>query len=98
MSTKSKTVTGFVLAAALTLQPFLLAAQDAAAKDAVKQARAGTPEIKSIGLPDFRHGHPFYRAYTSFEVAPEPLGNSPRLDQLIKDGKIYLSLSDALML
>jgi len=36
--------------------------------------------------------------YTSTQVPAARLGNSPRLDQLLRDGKIYLSLSDAVTL
>jgi outer membrane protein len=36
--------------------------------------------------------------YTAINVPMPSLGNTPRLDQLLKDGKIYLSLSDAVTL
>ena len=36
--------------------------------------------------------------YTSTDVAPTRLGNTPKLDSLLRDGKIYLSLSDAITL
>jgi outer membrane protein len=36
--------------------------------------------------------------YTSINVPAERLGNTPRIDQLLRDGKIYLSLSDAVTL
>ena len=36
--------------------------------------------------------------YTAINVPTPRLGNSPRLDQLLQDGKIYLSLSDAVTL
>jgi outer membrane protein len=36
--------------------------------------------------------------YTPMNVPAPVLGNTPRLDQLLKDGKIYLSLADAVML
>ena len=36
--------------------------------------------------------------YTATEVPEERLGNTPYLDSLLKDGKIYLSLSDAVTL
>lgn len=38
------------------------------------------------------------RPYTSTLVPQTRLGNTPRLDQLLRDGKIYLSLSDAVAL
>jgi outer membrane protein TolC len=36
--------------------------------------------------------------YTATNVPPARLGNTPQLAQLLRDGKIYLSLSDAVML
>ncbi|WP_263409371.1 TolC family protein [Terriglobus tenax] len=36
--------------------------------------------------------------YTPINVGEPRLGNTPRLEQLLRDGKIYLSLSDAVML
>lgn len=36
--------------------------------------------------------------YTQTSVAPPRLSNSPRLDNLYRDGKIYLSLDDAILL
>ena len=36
--------------------------------------------------------------YTSINVPQPRLGNAPRLDDLLRDGKIYLSLSDAVTL
>jgi outer membrane protein TolC len=36
--------------------------------------------------------------YTPQELAPPNLGNSPRIDSLMRDGKIYLSIDDAVAL
>jgi outer membrane protein len=38
------------------------------------------------------------RMYTPTDVPLPRLGNTPRLDSLVRDGKIYLSLSDAVLL
>lgn len=38
------------------------------------------------------------KPYTAINVPEERLGNTPRLDQLLHDGKIYLSLADAVAL
>jgi outer membrane protein len=38
------------------------------------------------------------RLYTPTNVPASRLGNTPRLDSLVRDGKIYLSLSDAILL
>lgn len=51
---------------------------------------------------DYTHLHPFLpnplKLYTPTEVPRPRLGNTPRLDSLLRDGKIYLSLSDAVLL
>jgi outer membrane protein TolC len=39
-----------------------------------------------------------FKPYTATNVPASRLGNTPRLDQLLRDGKIYLSLSDAVLL
>ena len=39
-----------------------------------------------------------FAPYTSTNVAPTRLENTPKLDSLLQDGKIYLSLSDAISL
>ena len=44
------------------------------------------------------HSHNPFDTYRASTVAPLNLNNSPRLDQLIRDGKLYLSLRDALAL
>ena len=40
----------------------------------------------------------FFAPYTSREVAPLNLSNTPRTDQVFRDGKIYLSINDAVAL
>jgi outer membrane protein len=51
---------------------------------------------------DYTHLHGILpnplRLYTPTDVPLPRLGNTPRLDSLLRDGKIYLSLSDAVML
>jgi outer membrane protein len=51
---------------------------------------------------DYTHLHGILpnplRLYTPTNLPPARLGNTPRLDSLVKDGKIYLSLSDAVLL
>jgi hypothetical protein len=36
--------------------------------------------------------------YTAREISPPDLTNSPKLEQLVRDGKIYLSMNDAVAL
>ena len=51
---------------------------------------------------DYTHLKPMlpnpFGPYTSTSYPQPRLGNTPRLDSLLRDGKIYLSLSDAVML
>jgi outer membrane protein len=51
---------------------------------------------------DYTHLHSMWKnpllPYTPTDVPLPRLGNTPRLDQLVKDGTIYLSLSDAVLL
>jgi outer membrane protein TolC len=51
---------------------------------------------------DYTHQHPFFpnplKLYSPTDVPLARLGNTPRLDSLLRDGKIYLSLSDAVVL
>ena len=57
--------------------------------------------LRSTGH-DYTHPHgAFPNPFTMYSPANYPaarLGNTPRLDQLVRDGKIYLSLSDAVLL
>jgi outer membrane protein TolC len=51
---------------------------------------------------DYTHPNGFFpnplTLYKPANVPASRLGNTPRLDQLVRDGKIYLSLSDAVLL
>ena len=51
---------------------------------------------------DYTHLYPMFpnpiKPYTRTSYDAPRLGNTPRLDQLMRDGKIYLSLSDAVLL
>jgi outer membrane protein TolC len=51
---------------------------------------------------DYTHLHTFFpnplQLYTRTSVDQPRLGNTPRLDSLVRDGKIYLNLSDAVLL
>ncbi len=61
---------------------------------------AAQPEV--VHLKDYskpRSAFPnVLQPYTPQEIAPPNLGNSPRIDSLMKDGKIYLSIADAVAL
>ena len=57
--------------------------------------------LRDTGV-DYTHQHPFFpnplKLYTPIDVGAPRLGNTPRLGSLLRDGKIYLSLSDAVLL
>jgi len=65
---------------------------------AAKEAR----EMKMSLGPDYAKGKPFFpniiAPYTTARVPQPMLTNSPRLDQLIQNGKLMLSLEDAISL
>jgi outer membrane protein len=65
---------------------------------ALDQAR----NLKALSGPNYSKGRsPFpniFAPYFPIHVAPPVLTNSPRLDQLIQDGKLMLSLDDAVSL
>ncbi len=48
-----------------------------------------------LGIP---HSSAPWRAYAPSRVRQPEMGNSPRLDSMIRDGKLYLSLQDAITL
>jgi outer membrane protein len=101
--TTIKTTTGLMLAAAMTLQPVFLAAQDASKPAAPPQQTQAQPEqVHQIGLPDFTRGRKPWpnviQPYAPFEISAPDYSNGPGLNKLFRDGKMYLSLSDAVML
>ena len=57
--------------------------------------------LRDTGI-DYTHAHGWIpnplKMYAPTSVPAARLGNTPRLDQLLRDGKIYLSLSDAVLL
>jgi outer membrane protein len=65
---------------------------------AAKEAR----EMKTSLGPDYARGKPFFpdiiAPYTTAKIPQPMLTNSPRLDQLIQNGKLMLSLEDAISL
>ncbi len=56
-------------------------------------APAGTPAVL-----ESRWYTPFTRKYTMHELPPINLTNSPRLESLVRAGRVYLSLQDAIAL
>ncbi|TCK75235.1 TolC family protein [Acidipila rosea] len=65
------------------------------AQQAQVQGQAVMPQGFHVELP---HSHNPFSAYRSSNVAPLNLSNSPRLQQLVHSGKLYLSLRDVIAL
>jgi outer membrane protein len=55
------------------------------------------PTDRDFTKPKGQFPNPF-APYLATTAAPPRTSNSPRLDDLVKNGKIYLSLSDAILL
>jgi outer membrane protein len=85
---------------ACVLSPFSLA-QDVPAAPA-PQAAPAPVQPQALHLQDYskpRSAFPhFLQPYKPQEVAQPNLGNSPRIDSLLHEGKIYLSIDDAVAL
>jgi len=62
-----------------------------------EQMQRSAPTVVPFHVEVPRSHNPI-NAYRPSDVAPLNLTNSPRLEQLIRDGKIYLSLKDAIAL
>jgi outer membrane protein TolC len=81
--------------------PLFLCAQDVPAAPAPQTAPVPA-QPQPVHLQDYskpRAAFPhFLQPYQPQEVAQPNLGNSPRIDSLLHDGKIYLSIDDAVAL
>ena len=89
------------LAILVATLPTSVRAQAAApSQSSATAAQPAQPEV--VHLKDYskpRSAFPnVLQPYKSQEIAPPNLGNSPRIDSLMKDGKIYLSIDDAVAL
>jgi outer membrane protein TolC len=74
------------------------AAQTANAPSATKPVNSSHPYSAEDYTKPKSHIFNLIAPYTPREVPPPNFSNSPRIDQVIRDGKIYLSLSDAIAL
>jgi len=86
-----------------TVTPVVLQAQDPAPSAQTASPAAPQPaQPQAIHLKDYSNPRPAFphllRPYQAQELAPPNLGNSPRIDALMRDGKIYLSIDDAVAL
>ncbi len=65
-------------------------------------ASMAAAQMQTNYTPDYTRGPKAWPSFTSVykevPVPPVDFANSPRLDQLVRDGKLYLSLSDAIAL
>jgi outer membrane protein len=83
------------------LLPFALSAQTVPSAPAPQAApTAASPQ--AVHLQDYSKPRPAFpnvlQPYRSQQVAQPSLGNSPRIDSLMRDGRIYLSIDDAVAL
>jgi outer membrane protein TolC len=93
-------ITAFSILGCLQLSP-LLCGQDVPAAP-MPQTAPASAQPQAVHLQDYskpRSAFPhFLQPYQPQEVAQPNLGNSPRIDSLMRDGKIYLSIDDAVAL
>jgi outer membrane protein TolC len=60
------------------------------------QSTPNAPQAQQAFDVSFPHLHNPFRTYLPVNVPPVNLANSPRLDACIRDGKLYLSIDDAI--
>jgi outer membrane protein len=93
-------LTAFAILASTQL-PASMRAQDVPAAP-VPQSVPAAAQPQAVHLQDYskpRSAFPhFLQPYRAQEVAQPNLGNSPRIDALMRDGKVYLSIDDAVAL
>jgi outer membrane protein len=93
-------MTAFSILGCMPLSP-LLCGQDVPAAP-MPQTAPASAQPQAVHLQDYskpRSAFPhFLQPYEPQEVAQPNLGNSPRIDSLMRDGKIYLSIDDAVAL
>ena len=94
------TLTGFAILAGLYSQPYLHAQEVPAAP--APQAAPAPAKPQAIHLEDYSKSRSAFphilQSYLPKELPQPDLGNSPRIDALMHDGKIYLSIDDAIAL
>ncbi len=97
-------VAGLLVATTLVsaqTQPSTPPQQDASASRQLPNAPISQP-VKRFDLTDYSKGKKQFpnvlSVYRPTDVPPPSFTNAPRLEQLIRDGRLYLSLSDAIAL
>jgi len=105
MKTYVRPLLAAALACTLAFSPGLLTyAQDVPATQAQPAQASTTPNTFALGVSKYhfnRAPHPFpnlIAPYKPITVEPFAMSNSPRIDQLIQEGKLSLSLQDAVEL
>src|SRR5271163_1781782 len=100
----TRLLAAFAILASLQLQPFMRAQDVPAAPmpQTTPQTVPAPAQPQAVHLQDYskpRSAFPhLLQPYQAQEVAQPNLGNSPRIDSLLRDGKIYLSIDDAVAL
>jgi outer membrane protein len=98
-----------LIAASLLIFPAYLSAQDTSAQAGANapQTQSNLPQAPATSAHHFEvsdYSNPkrafpnVIAPYTPRHVPPPDLSNTPRIDQLMRDGKIYLSMDDAVAL
>ena len=94
--------TALVLAAILIMPAAWSQDTQSAPNAPSAQPQKATPSAQPFDLNQYsqpRRQFPnFIAPYTRRDIAPPKLSNTPRIDQLMRDGKLYLSMSDAIAL
>ena len=86
-----------------TTTPTALFAQQTAPASSTQPASLAAPQpaqpqavhLRDYSVPRSAFPH-LLQPYMAQELAQPNLGNSPRIDGLLRDGKIYLSIDDAI--
>jgi len=103
---RSTVLTAVQGAAALVLAAMMVPAawtQDASPVPSAPSAQKALPstsqpfDVKEYSQPRSHFPSPL-GPYTARHVAPPNLANTPRIDQLLHDGKLYISMNDAVAL
>jgi outer membrane protein len=94
------TLTAFTLLACTQWSPFLCAQNVPAAP--TPQTAPAPAQPQAVHLQDYSQPRPAFphvaQPYLPQQLAQPNLANSPRIDSLMRDGKIYLSIDDAVAL
>ena len=100
ISRSAMLLTAFAILACMPLPPALRAQEVPAApapQTAPVPAQPQTVHLQDYSKPRSAFPH-FLQPYQPQQVAQPNLSNSPRVDSLMRDGKIYLSIDDAVAL